>query len=188
MAKESLGRRKGNRALRNKVLARRFTSERCKRVRTIILDLCCKEQTGYLARKPTNRKQRGGYTPRVSTEWRRPSQSEHLLQQTWWQGPLTVRRKLAVFFEADSEYPAYLSQLFLQAGVVKRKPDHVACGICSRKVTSNSIKCTWCGNWIHQRCIGLEKNDITKLAKTETYLFECHKCAVAPRFYPEREL
>ena len=116
----------------------------------------------------------------VPTEWRRPSQSEHLLQQSCWQGPLTVRRKLAVFFEADSENPAYLGQLLLQAGDVERNPGPVACGVCSRKVTSNSIKCTWCGNWIHQRCSGLEKKDITKLAKAETYAFECHKCAVAP--------
>ena len=168
--------------------ARCVTSARCKRERTFILDLCAKEHTGYLARKPTNWKQRGGYTPMVPTEWRRPSQSEHLLQQSCWQGPLTVRRKLAVFFEADSENPAYLSQLLLQAGDVERNPGPVACGICSRKVTSNSIKCTWCGNWIHQRCSGLEKKDITKLAKAETYAFECHKCAVAPRFHPEREL
>ena len=76
----------------------------------------------------------------VPTEWRRPSQSEHLLQQSCWQGPLTVRRKLAVFFEADLENPAYLSQLLLQAGDVERNPGPVACGICSRKVTSNSIK------------------------------------------------
>ena len=168
--------------------ARCVISERCKRELTIIPDLCGKEHTGYLARKPTNWKQRGGYTPMVPTEWRRPSQSEHLLQQSCWQGPLTVRRKLAVFFEADSENPAYLSQLLLQAGDVERNPGPVACGICSRKVTSNSIKCTWCGNWIHQRCSGLEKKDITKLAKAETYAFECHKCAVAPRFHPEREL
>ena len=120
----------------------------------------------------------------VPTEWRRPSQSEHLLQQSCWQGPLTVRRKLAVFFEADSENPAYLSQLLLQAGDVERNPGPVACGICSREVTRNSIRCIWCGNWIHQRCSGLEKKDITKLAKAETYIFECHKCAVAPPFPP----
>ena len=29
------------------------------------------------------------------------------------------------------------------------------CGVCSRGVGSNSIKCTSCGSWVHKRCSGV---------------------------------
>ena len=85
-------------------------------------------------------------------------------------------RLTSVFLAADSSEPAHLSQLILLAGDVETNPGPDLCGICNKGVASNSIRCTWCGRWIHQRCSGLTKRDISQLAKSQSYRFECEKC------------
>ena len=44
------------------------------------------------------------------------------------------------------------------------------CGVCSKGVGSNSIKCTSCGAWVHKRCSGITG----KLCKARE--FKCKKC------------
>ena len=86
--------------------------------------------------------------------------------------PPLVRSDPIGFLEADSKEPAHLSQLILLAGDIELNPGPTLCGICG----SNSVKCTWCEQWIHQRCSGLSKADIINLAKRQTYSFECNNC------------
>ena len=83
-----------------------------------------------------------------------------------------------VFLDADSSEPAHLSQLILLAGDIETNPGPELCGICNKRVTSNSVKCTWCEKWIHQRCSGLLKSDIVQMARDTTYRYECDNCKV----------
>ena len=90
------------------------------------------------------------------------------------------------FFLADSGTTAYLSQLLLRAGDIKTNPGPTLCGSCKKRVGGNSIKCTWCEQWIHQKCSGLSRKDITQLAKANTYAFECNNCrATATQSNPD---
>ena len=82
------------------------------------------------------------------------------------------------FFVADSGL-AHLGQLITRAGDVEKNPGPTLCGECRKKVTSNSVKCTWCEQWIHQGCSGLSRQEIQQLAKANRYAFECTKCSSA---------
>ena len=94
------------------------------------------------------------------------------------------------FFVADSGL-AHLGQLITRAGDVEKNPGPTLCGECRKKVTSNSVKCTWCEQWIHQGCSGLSRQEILQLAKANRYAFECTKCSSAlsnpNREFPEVE-
>ena len=94
------------------------------------------------------------------------------------------------FFVADSGL-AHLGQLITRAGDVEKNPGPTLCGECRKKVTSNSVKCTWCEQWIHQGCSGLSRQEIQQLAKDNRYAFECTKCSSAlsnpNREFPEVE-
>ena len=39
------------------------------------------------------------------------------------------------------------------------------CGICGKKVTVNSVLCTKCDQWIHERCSKLKKKSNSKCDK-----------------------
>ena len=94
------------------------------------------------------------------------------------------------FFVADSGL-AHLGQLITRAGEVEKYPGPTLCGECRKKVTSNSVKCTWCEQWIHQGCSGISRQEIQQLAKANRYAFECTKCSSAlsnpNREFPEVE-
>ena len=45
------------------------------------------------------------------------------------------------------------------------------CGVCGKRVMSNSAKCRLCEKWVHARCAGV-KRVITGMAG----VFECKKC------------
>ena len=77
--------------------------------------------------------------PQISTEWQRPSQSEPPLKKTLYGENLPmVRLRSPVFLRADSSEPAHLSQLILLAGDVETNPGPDLCGICNKRVASNS--------------------------------------------------
>ena len=61
------------------------------------------------------------------------------------------------------------------------------CGECKKQVTSNSVRCTWCHKWIHQKCSGLSRSEIKQLAKIKSYAFECRSCTAARWPSPDQE-
>ena len=46
------------------------------------------------------------------------------------------------------------------------------CGLCGRGVGANSVMCTACGKWCHERCLGLGR-----LSSAAVSLFRCPACA-----------
>ena len=45
------------------------------------------------------------------------------------------------------------------------------CGICGRKTMANAVSCKSCGNWVHVRCVKIER--VTKRLAID---FKCRKC------------
>ena len=54
---------------------------------------------------------------------------------------------------------------------VRQKDVRWPCGVCSKGVASNSIKCSSCQNWVHKKCSGI-KGSRSKVAKS----FICRGC------------
>jgi len=48
---------------------------------------------------------------------------------------------------------------------VKQKAVRWPCGVCSKGVGSNSLKCTSCQKWVHKKCSGI-KGSMSKVAKS----------------------
>ena len=80
------------------------------------------------------------------------------------------------FFSAGPGKPAHLARLIVMAGDVEENPGPYECGICQKRVSGCSIKCTWCIEWIHQVCSEMTRGQIRQIAGKERYAFECRKC------------
>ena len=55
------------------------------------------------------------------------------------------------------------------------------CGICSKDVYSNAVECCLCMHWIHQKCEGLTRKELTKLNKNNNW--RCKNCVQVLPFY-----
>ena len=125
--------------------------------------------------RPEGNKRRS--TSLRSTEWQgTPTRAP--LQQTHWL--LSSRAETAIgFLPSELQRPACVVRTLLLIAGIERNPGPIICKECQRKVGSNSIKCTWCGMWVHQKCSGISTKDIRKLAKEGKYIYECPTCTAA---------
>ena len=152
------------------------TSTWCKRVRTGQKPCAANDTQDFgTGRNPTGNGKRAE-PPERQRSGEDPASRSTSYNNLVWRSPHRVRFSGVGFFGADSEHPAHLSQLLLRAGDVEKNPGPHWCGICGTKATSNCIRCTWCGKWIHQKCSGLSSIDIKKIAKSTSYGFECSNC------------
>ena len=69
------------------------------------------------------------------------------------------RRKTG-FFSAGPGKPAHLARLLVMAGDVEQNPGPYECGMCQKRVSGCSIKCTWCMKWIQQVCSEMTRGQI----------------------------
>ena len=98
-------------------------------------------------------------------------QTANTSAETQWQRTLRVSTG---FFVAGRGKPAHLVRLILRAGDVEENPGPpLPCGYCKKRVGGGSIRCTWCLQWIHQKCSGLTRQEMADMRRNERYAYEC---------------
>lgn len=158
------------------------TSKWYKRERTRAIYVRQKSIRGLQKRKRRLWKQRRAYLLGFNGVGRaQPAQTppkQQLLARTS-SGPETsvreTEQKPVGFFSAEPGNPAHLVRRLLMAGDIETNPGPEVC-TCGKRVSGSSIRCTWCSRWIHQRCSGMSRKELTKMSRDNRYAFECTTC------------
>ena len=104
-----------------------------------------------------------------------PNTSENNSRRGPLRARMYARQDKDGFFSAETGNPAHLVRRLLMAGDIESNPGPGKCS-CGKTVRGESIRCTWCSRWIHQRCSGLSKADLKKMRGEKRYAFECATC------------